>query len=253
MLIIILTENGPGSRIALLRSGLKIMGTSGIDTELSEEDLCRTADGKPFFINHRDIHFSLSHSGDYIACSFSDRETGLDLQENKEPHTSALRIAKRFFAPLEYENLLSVQDPAEQLSLFYRLWTIKESYLKFIGCGLRGRLDSFLPEPLPLKETIPDLEALSLPPEKPLPGMDPPSLPSGEPLRGMKTLSGGFSETADLFRGGTCFRGRIRPLAEVGLLFPADYALLPAISGYTMSVCSDTLNEKIKIFFRLPE
>ena len=95
MLIIILTDKGPGSRMALLRSGLEIMGVSGKKAELTEEDLGRTADGKPFFIKRRDIHFSLSHSGDYIACAFSDRKTGLDFQEKRAPRTSVLKIDRK--------------------------------------------------------------------------------------------------------------------------------------------------------------
>lgn len=44
-------------------------------------------------------------------------------------------VAKRFFAKEEYELLLQ-KEGEERRALFYELWTLKESYVKYKGMGL---------------------------------------------------------------------------------------------------------------------
>jgi phosphopantetheine--protein transferase-like protein len=74
-----------------------------------------------------------------IVCAVA-RETvlGIDIEEliPKPP----LSIAKHFFTRIEAAAV--AQCPADnQASLFYRLWTLKEAYLKAIGTGLSQPLD----------------------------------------------------------------------------------------------------------------
>ena len=40
--------------------------------------------GKPYFDSKPDIHFSISHSGDYAMCAFSDNPIGADIQKIQE-------------------------------------------------------------------------------------------------------------------------------------------------------------------------
>ena len=68
-------------RTLLLRQGLRSMGMGTYAQLFTPDMLERTEDGKPFIPGLADIHFNLSHSGDYIACAFSDQEVGLDLRE----------------------------------------------------------------------------------------------------------------------------------------------------------------------------
>ena len=154
-------------RTLLLREGLKFMGMASYAELFMPDMLDCTEDGKPYIPGLPDIHFNLSHSGGYIACAFSDEEVGLDLQEQARTHTSILRIAKRFFSTKEYEAILALpaEDPsvvpghptnaadsdnsACRLPLFYNLWTIKEAYLKYLGCGLRGGMNGYYPDPFP--------------------------------------------------------------------------------------------------------
>lgn len=231
MIIILITRNTEGSsqnssglpgqvkdqaRTLLLRQGLRAMGMGALAELFTPDMLERTQDGKPFIPGLPDIHFNLSHSGDYMACAFSDREVGLDLQEHSRPHTSLVRIAKRFFSAREYEAILALppehssvgpghpksaadfDNSARRLSLFYKLWTIKEAYLKYLGCGLRGGMNGYYPEPFP--------------------------------------ASGHTGED---------WRGQIRILCEDPLLTPAQFALTRAPENYTMAVCSEILPEQI--------
>jgi 4'-phosphopantetheinyl transferase len=56
-------------------------------------------------------------------------------------------LAERFFTPQENAFLRSAPEAERQLR-FFDLWTLKESFLKAVGCGLAAPLNSFsvLPE-----------------------------------------------------------------------------------------------------------
>ena len=90
-------------------------------------------DGKPS-LEGDPLYFNLSHSGDMAMCIISDTSVGCDIESmKKEPN---LKVAKRFFTEKEYESIRDKRD-------FYRIWTLKESYVKLNGEGIKGILDSF--------------------------------------------------------------------------------------------------------------
>lgn len=89
----------------------------------------RTSAGKPYFSNCDHLYFNLSHSGEYAACVLADHEVGVDIQ--KVQGTAAVRrIAPR---------ILHAGEAAyrEEESMLYRIWTIKEAYVKATGEGIR--------------------------------------------------------------------------------------------------------------------
>ena len=92
--------------------------------------------GKPSFKNSK-LFFNTSHSGKYALCVISDVEVGCDIEEVKEYKE---RVAKRFFTEKENNYLELSKDKDD---LFYRFWTLKESYIKCIGKGFGLSLNSF--------------------------------------------------------------------------------------------------------------
>ena len=92
--------------------------------------------GKPSFKNSG-YYFNTAHSGNYALCIISDVECGCDIEKIKEYKT---KVADRFFTIGEKKYLELSNDKD---TLFYRLWTLKESYLKCIGKGLSVPLNSF--------------------------------------------------------------------------------------------------------------
>lgn len=112
----------------LLDKALKAYGFNEKDMQYSFN-----AYGKPYFANAEELHFSISHSGDYAMVVISDNEIGCDIQQIKDVNLS---IADRFFSPAEGEYVESNED-------FFRLWTLKESFIKAIGKGLALPLNSF--------------------------------------------------------------------------------------------------------------
>lgn len=233
----------------ILSEGLRELHIEGADS-FAASMIRHSADGKPFLPDYPGFHFNFSHSGSLLACAFSEREIGLDLQAHE--HVSSGRwenISKRFFTAEEYEALRAAPERQTQAGLFFRLWTLKEAYLKYIGCGLRGEMNSFLPVPLPVASLpgtgFPD-PVLS---DELLSGasLDEPSL-SAVPISVEKNHTEYFpaSETGLPDSKDTVspfYRGRVRILKEKNLLTPASCALLPAPSGYSMAVCAKELPE----------
>lgn len=95
--------------------------------------------GKPFLRNHKGFQFNISHSGDLVVCAVDYLSVGIDVELIDKPH---LEVAKRFFTRDEYRDLIS-KEGFERVSDFYRLWTLKESYIKAVGRGLSIPLNSF--------------------------------------------------------------------------------------------------------------
>lgn len=96
--------------------------------------------GKPMFRDYPELHFSLSHSGDYAICSIGAQEIGSDIERVRP---GKLRVADRFFAEAEKAWLYQEKLPEEQESRMFRLWTMKESFLKVTGLGMSLPLQDF--------------------------------------------------------------------------------------------------------------
>jgi len=92
--------------------------------------------GKPYADG---IFFSLSHSEDMVVCAVGGSAIGCDIEKLTAPRE---KVAARYFnaAELEYLNSFALEDRAKA---FFRIWTMKESYLKMTGEGLSAPLDSF--------------------------------------------------------------------------------------------------------------
>lgn len=109
--------------------------------------------GKPSLAGAHGIRFNLSHAGHFALCAVSCLEVGCDIERVAD---ADLRVADRFFTPSECEAITSQTTKSKKNVTFYRLWTLKESFLKVTGQGLRLPLSSFeiaLPPPDTQSET----------------------------------------------------------------------------------------------------
>lgn len=96
--------------------------------------------GKPTLKYHPNIHFSLSHSGDYAICSIGDKAMGNDIELIRQ---GRLKVADRFFAKEELDWMYAVEDEEEITQRMFRIWTMKESFLKATGKGISLSLGDF--------------------------------------------------------------------------------------------------------------
>lgn len=94
---------------------------------------------KPIVIKPNEIHFNISHSGSWVVCVVDDNKIGVDVEIVRPIN---FIIAKKFFSQKEYTYLLN-QNEKMKLKYFYRLWTLKESYIKAEGKGMSIPLNSF--------------------------------------------------------------------------------------------------------------
>ncbi len=86
----------------------------------------RGGNGKPYLANSP-LKIGVSHSGDFTALAVGECEVGLDIELRREIQSSA--IARRL-------------SEAEREEDFFRLWTAKESYIKYLGSTLAHMLVS---------------------------------------------------------------------------------------------------------------
>ncbi|MEN6593847.1 MAG: 4'-phosphopantetheinyl transferase superfamily protein [Clostridiaceae bacterium] len=92
--------------------------------------------GKPFLTDHRP--FNITHAGDYAVLALSGETVGVDLERVRPINWS--RVAERFFHPDEQRFLAESDDPQ---TMFFLIWTLKESYLKAEGQGFSVSPRSF--------------------------------------------------------------------------------------------------------------
>ena len=84
------------------------------------------AHGKPYLPEHPNLHFSLSHSGEFAVCALDDAPIGVDVERIRP--VDADRFVGRCYG---------VQ--AGMLpKTFFEAWTRQESYVKAVGIGLAG-------------------------------------------------------------------------------------------------------------------
>ena len=80
----------------------------------------------------RNLHFNISHSGDYILIAVSATEVGVDVEAMDASFTYK-NLLSFGFNPQEIDFIESSNLPYQT---FYQLWTRKESLLKATGKGL---------------------------------------------------------------------------------------------------------------------
>jgi 4'-phosphopantetheinyl transferase len=119
---------------------IKAVAVSRYHLPLNETATDIGKNSKPHFKLHRGLHFNLSHSGQWVVAAFSYKPVGIDIEKVKHVN---LGIARRFFAADEITYLQALPEN-EQMEGFFRLWTLKESYLKALGTGLTRSLSSFM-------------------------------------------------------------------------------------------------------------
>ena len=94
--------------------------------------------GKPFIVGHPEIHFSLSHCREAVACAVSDRPVGIDVESVQRYRESLAQYTMN-----DEEQRLIVATKRPDVA-FIRLWTMKEARLKLTGEGITNDLKSAL-------------------------------------------------------------------------------------------------------------
>ena len=94
--------------------------------QLSQDNLLKKKFGKPYFNNGP--FFNISHSGRYVVMAVSNKEIGVDIEENNNRDMSSLL---RIFNEAEAKMIKEHHD-------FYYMWCAKESLIKCMGITIGG-------------------------------------------------------------------------------------------------------------------
>ncbi|MED0766360.1 4'-phosphopantetheinyl transferase family protein, partial [Aneurinibacillus thermoaerophilus] len=109
---------------------LKYLISRELSRDLTDIELAYEKYGKPYLLSSKGLSFNISHSGEFIAIAISNENVGIDIQEYIDLDYEEL--AMRFFTKQEYNYISSASNVKEN---FFRIWTLKESYLKARGSG----------------------------------------------------------------------------------------------------------------------
>jgi 4'-phosphopantetheinyl transferase len=109
---------------------------------VSSISIHRYPNGKPFLPDFPNLHFNISHTDHLAVLAIDTKLVGVDIEKIS---TARMAVANRFFSESEKEMLKNCTK-AKRDRLFFELWTIRESFVKAIGCGIFGTMGDFTPE-----------------------------------------------------------------------------------------------------------
>ena len=122
------------SALLTLAAGLLLYAIFGEQAKSAHFERGRR--GKPHLVDR--APFNITHAGDFAVLALSAQTVGVDLERFRP--IDWLRIAERFFHPTERAFLAQSREPEKD---FFRIWTLKESYLKAEGTGFSVSPASF--------------------------------------------------------------------------------------------------------------
>ena len=103
-----------------------------IDYVFGETPLLFGEHGKPSLAEHPKLHYNISHSDGIAAAMVSEYECGIDC-ERVRPYRPS--VFGRCYSEAERRAVESAPESERDL-LFFKLWTLKEAYVKALGKGL---------------------------------------------------------------------------------------------------------------------
>ena len=112
----------------LLKNALSEIGINDFRIEKKERE-------KPYLTGHKDIFFNLSHSGNMVLLGISDKEIGVDIQEEEKFKDSLINYVFCDNEKAMAKELVKALDLSID-QVYTRLWTAKESVMKYCGMGI---------------------------------------------------------------------------------------------------------------------
>ena len=148
------------------RAALRRLLSSVLSCPAAWVRLCQDHHGKPLLATgpyrHRDVHFNLSHSGDWVCLALTrDMPVGIDI-ERVDVARDGLRLSRRFFSRSEQTAIRLCADTGRA---FHHCWVRKESFVKGVARGLGLGLEHFSVSVADQSRATP----VVLSPERPIP------------------------------------------------------------------------------------
>ena len=113
-------------------------------------EVLKGENGKPYVKDKEEFAFNISHSGDYAVIAYSNepgiKAVGIDVERIRQ-RDDDMKLANRFFTKSEIDYISDGLECSDIDMRFYKIWTMKEAFMKLTGKGLGQRLDSFSVNP----------------------------------------------------------------------------------------------------------
>lgn len=132
---------------------LKQVFSDFLYTELREEDIKRTKLGKPYYAKDNGCCFNISHCKTAVVVAVSKYPVGIDVESMRQVKYIMVR---KCCSPKELQYVMNTKDSQkektaalseEETKRFLHMWTLKESYVKMTGEGLRMPIDTICYNP----------------------------------------------------------------------------------------------------------
>ena len=115
----------------MLQELLKPLGITDLKMDFNEH-------GKPYLVDHPEVHFNLSHCKNGIAAVVDFSPVGIDIESFRRDN---IGLVRKTMNPSEAEWIHASSDPVEAFTQF---WTKKEAVLKLRGTGITDDLHHVL-------------------------------------------------------------------------------------------------------------
>ena len=128
---------------------LRLLLAAYLRVPAREIRLSREVGGKPYISRPVDcgLNYSVSYCLDYVLVAISTAgRLGVDLEPLSRFVRNPLGVARRYFAPPEYDALSRLRSAERCRRAFLRLWTRKEAVVKATGGGIVSGLSRFAVE-----------------------------------------------------------------------------------------------------------
>lgn len=139
--------SGISNIVQAQRSGIGSLLVAHMVNGISGIPMCgismhRHPGGKPFLPDFPNLYYNISHTHNMVIAAVGNHEMGVDIEVIS---TARMAIANRFFSKPELE-LLKHCKKRDLDTLFFELWTARESFAKATGTGIFASISHFIPE-----------------------------------------------------------------------------------------------------------
>lgn len=122
----------------IVRRGLLRMLLSSLTGQAPDTiEIAQNAHGKPFLVQHPNLHFNLAHSNELVCFTFAE---GMRLGVDVEFIRAVPDLGKMGRIVFCSEDVQWIEKQAVPESAFFKIWARAEAYVKAIGTGFQERL-----------------------------------------------------------------------------------------------------------------
>ena len=118
--------------------------------EFDEKKIKRTPLGKPYYDDGKEYYFNISHCPDMVAVAVSKVSVGVDVEGMRQIKYGTVQkcCSLEEFSYVIDRNVSEPDNRAylgkEEVKRFIQLWTLKESFVKMTGEGLRNPVNTIV-------------------------------------------------------------------------------------------------------------